>query len=62
MKNIKENLTGVKSMDIGTQLKFLRNRRGWTMQEVADRIGKTILRIVDMRQIKENQTLRFLYS
>ena len=49
-------------MDIGTQLKFLRNRRGWTMQEVADRIGKMILRIVDMRQIKENQTLRFLYS
>ncbi|HDR7647703.1 TPA: helix-turn-helix transcriptional regulator [Bacillus mycoides] len=27
-------------MNIGAQLKFLRNRRGWTMQEVADRIGK----------------------
>lgn len=40
MENIKKNLTGVKSMNIGTQLKFLRNRRGWTMQEVADRIGK----------------------
>ncbi|MDZ5608620.1 helix-turn-helix transcriptional regulator [Bacillus pseudomycoides] len=27
-------------MDIGARLKFLRNRYGWTMQEVADRIGK----------------------
>lgn len=46
-------------MNIGAQLKFLRNRRGWTMQEVADRIGKTILRIADMRQIKENQMPKF---
>ena len=41
-------------MDIGTQLKFLRNTRLDNARS-SDRIGKMILRIVDMRQIKETK-------